>query len=133
MMHGVEKSDPAIVAVKLPNKAGSPATEAVEPRAGAKGNASQRNTCRTQSRESVSQSLERIREAAKRDRKARFTTLLHHVTPALLEWSFYQLKKGAAPGVDGVTWDAYLDAAAAIPHLLAVPDAQRAVRLVAQP
>jgi group II intron reverse transcriptase/maturase len=55
----------------------------------------------------VHQSLERIREAAKRDRKARFTALLHHVTPTLLEWSFHRLRKGAAPGVDGVTWDAY--------------------------
>ncbi len=103
MMHGGEKSDSAIVAGKLPNKAGSPVAEAVEPRAGAEGNAGQRNTCRTQGRASVFQSLDRIRQAAKRDRKARFTALLHHVTPRLLEWSFYQLKKGAAPGVDGVT------------------------------
>jgi len=107
MTHGGEKSDSAIVAGKLPNNAGSPVAEAVEPRAGAEGNAGQRNTGRTQGRASVFQSLDRIRQAAKRDRKARFTALLHHVTPRLLEWSFYQLTKGAAPGVDGVTWDAY--------------------------
>ena len=106
-MHGEEKSDPAIVARKPPNRAGPPAAEGVEPRAGAKGNAEQRNTRRTQSRESVLQSLVRIREAAKRDKQVRFTALLHHVTPTLLEWAFDQLKRAAAPGVDGVTWDQY--------------------------
>jgi RNA-directed DNA polymerase len=55
----------------------------------------------------VLQSLGRIREAAKRDKQVRFTALLHHVTPTLLEWAFYRLKKAAAPGVDGVTWDQY--------------------------
>jgi group II intron reverse transcriptase/maturase len=55
----------------------------------------------------VLQSLVRIREAAKRDKQVRFTALLHHVTPMLLEWAFNQLKKDAAPGVDGVTWDQY--------------------------
>lgn len=63
-MDGQEKSDLAIVAGKPPNRAGPPAAEAVEPRAGAKGNAEQRNTRRTQGRESVLQSLGRIREAA---------------------------------------------------------------------
>jgi len=107
MMHGGEKSDPAVVAGKLPNKAGTPAAEAMEPRAGAKENAEQRNTGRTQRRESVLQSLGRIRQAAMRDQRTVFTALLHHVTPELLDWAFYQLKKTAAPGVDGVTWDHY--------------------------
>ena len=52
-------------------------------------------------------SLDRIREAAKRDKRTRFTALLHHVTPALLAWAFRRLKRDAAPGVDGVTWDEY--------------------------
>ena len=104
MMHGGEKSDLAIVAGKPPNKAGMPAAE---PRAGAKGNVAQRNTRRTQGRESLLQPLGRIREAAKRDKQVRFTALLHHVTPALLEWAVCSLKKAAAPGVDGVTWDQY--------------------------
>lgn len=107
MMHGREKSDLAIVAGKSLNRAGAPAAEGVEPRAGAKGNADQRNTRRTQCRESVLQPLGRIREAARRDKQARFTALLHHVTPTLLKWAFYNLKKAAAPGVDGVTWDQY--------------------------
>jgi hypothetical protein len=55
MMHGREKSDSVIVAVKSPNKTGEPGAEAMERRAGAEENASQRRTRRTQSRESVSQ------------------------------------------------------------------------------
>ena len=61
MMHGHEKSDSAIVATKLPNKAGKPAAEAVERKAGTKGNTGQHSTRRTQIRESVSQALERVR------------------------------------------------------------------------
>ena len=57
--------------------------------------------------ETVLQSLGRIRQAAIRDKRTVFTALLHHVTPELLEWAFFQLKKSAAPGVDGVTWDQY--------------------------
>ena len=63
MMHGHEKSDSAIVATKPPNKAGRPAAEAVERRAEAKENANRCRTCRTQGRESVSQSPERVRKA----------------------------------------------------------------------
>jgi group II intron reverse transcriptase/maturase len=55
----------------------------------------------------VSNGLERVREAARRDRRARFTALLHHLTPALLRESFQELKKEAAPGIDGVTWRRY--------------------------
>ena len=62
MMHGHEKSDPAIVAVKPTNKAERSAAELVEPRAGTKGNAGQQSTRRTQSRVSVSQALARIRQ-----------------------------------------------------------------------
>jgi RNA-directed DNA polymerase len=62
MMHGREKSDPAIVAMKPTNKAEQSAAESVERRAGTKGNAGQQSTRRTQSRISVSQALERIRQ-----------------------------------------------------------------------
>ena len=62
MMHGHEKSDPAIVAVKPTNKAERSATELVEPRAGTKGNAGQQSTHWTQSQARVSQALERIRQ-----------------------------------------------------------------------
>ena len=67
MMNGRGKSDSAIVAA---NKAGQPAAESVEPRAEAKGNASQQSTRRTQSRVSVSHALERIRKAAREQRFA---------------------------------------------------------------
>jgi RNA-directed DNA polymerase len=65
MMHGREKSDFVVVAVKPPNKTGQPAAEAVERRTEAKENASQQRTCRTQCRESVSQMQERLRKAAR--------------------------------------------------------------------
>ena len=68
MMHDREKSDSAIVAGKPTNKAGKPATESVEPRAGAEGNASQQSTHRAQYRRRVSQALERVRQVAVRTR-----------------------------------------------------------------
>jgi group II intron reverse transcriptase/maturase len=48
-----------------------------------------------------------VREAAKRDKKLRFTALLHHITPELLRASYFELKRSAAPGLDGVTWETY--------------------------
>jgi len=84
VMHGREKSDPAIVARKPTNKAGRPVAEPVEPRAGAEGNVGQQSTRRAQNRGSVSQALDRVRQAARQRRKERFTTLLHHVTIDLL-------------------------------------------------
>jgi len=108
-MHGPEKSDSAIVARKLPNKAGAPAAEAAERRAGAKGNAGQPRTHRAQDRASVTQGLDRVRQAAKQRKKERFTALLHHVSPELLREAFFALKRDAAPGVDGLTWRTYAD------------------------
>ena len=107
MMHEREKSDPAIVATKLPNDAGSPAEEGVEPRAGTEGNAVGDRTRRALNRESVSQGLDRVRQAARQDRTERFTALLHHIDVDLLRTAFFALKRGAAPGVDGVTWRDY--------------------------
>ncbi|HEY3616406.1 MAG TPA: group II intron reverse transcriptase/maturase [Candidatus Sulfotelmatobacter sp.] len=86
------------------NKAGRPAAEPVEPRAGTKGNAGQQSTLRTQIREGVTQALDRVRQAARQRKKERFTALLHHVSVETLEVAFYALKRKAAPGVDGVTW-----------------------------
>jgi RNA-directed DNA polymerase len=117
MMHGPEKSDPAIVATKLANKAEQPtadptaaepnAAEPVEPRAGAKGNAGQQSTRRTQSRISVSQALERLRKVARERKKERFTALFHHIDTELLEEAFFELAQNAAPGVDRLTWKDY--------------------------
>lgn len=115
MMNGTQKSDSPVVAVKLANnaehlRAGSEA-EPVEPRGGAKGNASQSRTRRTQSRESVFQRLDRVRQAARLRKKEKFTALMHRAdaprgcrtTAALYFW----LQKNAAAGVDGVTWHQY--------------------------
>lgn len=107
MMNGLEKSDLAVVAMKPANNAGSPAAEWVEPRAGTKGNADQPRTRRTQSRDSVSQGLERVRQAARQRKRQTFTALLHHVTVDALREAFLALKRRAAPGVDGVTWQDY--------------------------
>lgn len=106
-MHDSEKSDSGIVAMKPTNKAGSPAAESVEPRPGTKGNADQQSTHRTQSRARVTQALDRVRKAARQKRKEQFTSLLHHVTVDMLWTAFYALKRKAAAGVDGVTWQDY--------------------------
>lgn len=107
MMNGLEKSDPAVVAAKPAIKAGQPAAEWVEPRAGTKGNTGQPRTRRTQSRASVSQGLDRVRDAARQRKKEKFTALLHHVSIDLLRDAFLALKRRAAAGVDGVTWQDY--------------------------
>src|SRR5271168_4832616 len=107
MMHGHEKSDPAVVAMNPANKPGEPGAERVERRAGAEGNANQRSTHRAQNRERVTQALERVRQAARQRKKERFTALLHHVNVDTLRTAFYALKRNAAPGVDGLTWTDY--------------------------
>src|SRR5436190_1076699 len=117
MMHGRGKSDSAILAAKPANKADPPAAEQsvvetaaaepVEQRVGTKGNANQQSTHRAQSRASVSQALERIRKVARERKKERFTALLHHISIDLLGEAFFELKKDAAPGVDGLTWRTY--------------------------
>jgi RNA-directed DNA polymerase len=107
MMHEHGKSDAAVVAVKPANKAERSAAEPGEPRAAIEGNAGQQSTCRAQSREDVSQALERIRQAARERKKERFTSLLHHVSTDLLEEAFYQLREDAAAGVDGLRWEDY--------------------------
>ena len=84
LMHGGGESYSGVVPAKQPNKDGRPSAEVVEERPLAKENTEQSNQCRTQSRESGTNGLERVREAAKQDGKVRFTALLHHVTVELL-------------------------------------------------
>jgi group II intron reverse transcriptase/maturase len=93
--------------MKLANKAGQPAAEPVERRAGTKGNAGQQSTCRTQSRAGVSQELERIRKVARERKKERLTALFHHINLGRLKEAFSELKKDAAPGVDRLIWSDY--------------------------
>ena len=106
-MHGDGESHSGVVPTKQPNKSGQPPAEAVEGRPLTKENMDQPNQYRTRSRASWSSGLARVREVAKKDRKLRFSALLHHVTVDLLRDSFYALKRKAAPGVDGVTWEEY--------------------------
>ena len=107
MMDVQGKSDLPIVPLKPSNDAAVAAAETGEGRGGAKGNAVQGGTRQTQGWESVSLALDRIRDAARRDRREKFTALLHHVTIELLRYAALQLKRRAAPGVDGITWEAY--------------------------
>jgi RNA-directed DNA polymerase len=110
-MNGPRKSDSAVVPGKLPNKAANAAAEGAEGRVLAEGNLHEQNTPRTQSRDGVHSALERVRQAAKKDRKMRFTALLHHVYDGdTLREAYFSLKKEAAPGVDGQTWRQYGEA-----------------------
>jgi hypothetical protein len=108
MMNGRGKSDSPEVPGKPPNKVEEPAAEVVEGRGLAEGNPSQRNALRTQSRAGAPSALERVRQAASRDSKQRFTALLHHIYDiARLRTAYYALRRDAAAGVDGETWRHY--------------------------
>jgi group II intron reverse transcriptase/maturase len=104
------KSDSLIVPGKLPNKgcgALRPA-EGVEGRGLAEGNLFQQTRSRTQSRRDLQHALGRIRQAARKDKKLRFTALWHHVyNEERLRKAYFSLKRKAAPGVDGETWQHY--------------------------
>lgn len=107
LVHGSGESYSGIVPAKQPNKSERSPAEAVEGRPLTKENTQEPNPCRTPSRESGPTGLARVREAARQDKKLRFTALLHHVSIDLLRESYYSLKKEAAPGVDGMTWEEY--------------------------
>jgi RNA-directed DNA polymerase len=106
-MNGRKQSGLAIVAAKSPNKSVLAEAEAVEPRAGAKENAGGQNTSRTLSRERVTNALDRVRQRARQKKKEKFTALLHHINPDSLKLAFYALKRKAAAGADGMTWEEY--------------------------
>src|SRR5215472_2108085 len=107
MMNGTKKSDSSIVPAKPANKAERSTAELVEGGDGAKRNAELQSTVRTQSREAVAQAQARIRGAVTRNEKEKLTALLHHVSIDVLRWAFFNIKKQAAPGVDGLTWVDY--------------------------
>src|ERR1700751_3615642 len=108
MTNGLGKSDSPTVPEKSPNKAGQPVAEGMEGRGLAKGNLPQQNASRTPSRKDAPSELERVRQAAKKDKKLRFTALLHHIyNLETLRMAYFRLKKEAAPGVDGETWRHY--------------------------
>ena len=99
MTHGHGKSDSSTVPGKSPNKAGTPAAEGMEGNGLAKGNLLQQNASRTPSRNDAPSALERVRQAAKQDRKLRFTALRHHTyNLETLRMAYFALN------VDGETW-----------------------------
>src|SRR6202047_2315807 len=108
-MHALEESDSGIIPVNHSNKDGKPYAESEEGRPLIKENTRQPNTYPTQSEERVSQGLAGVRKAARENKEMKFTALLHHRTVDLLRESFYSLKRKAAPGVDGVSWQEYED------------------------
>jgi RNA-directed DNA polymerase len=111
MMNEHGKSDRPVVPEKSPNKARTPAAEGMEGRGWAKGNPSQQNASRTPGRTDALSALERVRQAAKKDKKLRFTALLDHVyNLETLRSAYFSLKREAAPGVDGETWQHYGEA-----------------------
>ena len=108
MTNGRGKSDRFVEPAKSPNNAEGPAAEAMEGREWAEGNSPERNALRTQGRESTLSALERVRQAARKDKKQRFTALLHHIYDVeRLRTAYLTTKKNAAAGVDGETWEHY--------------------------
>lgn len=115
MMDGSRKSDRPVVVTKLANNvevtlaSGETQTaERVERRGLAEGKPRQQNTNRALDRENVQSALERIRQAAVKDKRAKFTSLMHHIyNLSMLREVYYELKRDAAPGVDGETWRQY--------------------------
>jgi len=105
--HGDGESDGRVVPMKGSNKDGHPSAESLEERRSTKENIEQPTPPRTQSRIGESSGLPGVRDVARQDKQTRFTALLHHVTVERLRDSFYALQRGAAPGVDGVTWREY--------------------------
>ena len=108
-MDGMEKSDSAVVAAKSANKGTSVPAEPMEPRAEPEGNPGSQSARRTQCRGSASQAADRIRQFVEREPRERLTALLHHVTVEALRRAFFELKRDAAAGADGVTWRMYED------------------------
>ena len=113
-MHECGKSDSSVVPAKPPNKAAGgetaqvrAAAEAVEERGLAKGNTASKTHAGHRAGRDASSALARVREAAKKDKEARFTALLHHVDVNRLRAAYQGLNPRAAAGVDGVTWEAY--------------------------
>jgi len=108
MMNGPGKSDRPTVPGKSPNNTGQPAAKGTAGKGLAKGNRPQQNASRTPSRNDAPSALERVRQAAGKDKTLRFTALLHHIyNLETLRMAYFSLKKEAAPGVDGETWRHY--------------------------
>ena len=106
-VHVDGESDGRVVPTTCPNNGGPLPAEGMEGRRPTKENIEQPTPPRTQSRPGESRGVLGVREVAREEKRARFTALLHHVTVTRLQDSFYALKREAAPGVDGMTWQEY--------------------------
>jgi RNA-directed DNA polymerase len=106
-MHVGGESDDRIVPAKCRNNGEQAPAEGMEGKRSTKENIEQATPPRTQSRISELSDLRGVREVANRDKRTRFTALLHHVTTERLCNSYYALRRDAAPGIDGVTWQEY--------------------------
>ncbi len=104
-MNECGKSDSPVVPAKPPNK--TSVAEVVEERGLAEGNTSSTTHPGRRAGTGVRNGLDRVREVARRDKEARFTAQLHHVDLARLRTAYWAIRPAAAPGVDGVTWEAY--------------------------
>ena len=101
-MNDREKSHGPVVPTKLRNKAAKAGADGVEGRGPTKENPNGQNADRTQGRGNAQSALERVRQAARRNKRMKFTALLHHLTCERLEGAYRRLKRDAAPGVNGV-------------------------------
>jgi group II intron reverse transcriptase/maturase len=107
-MHDRGKSDSSGVPTKPPNHAGRPAAEGGEGSGLATGHSPDGHDGRTQRRTHASDGIERVRQAARKDRTQRFTALVHHVYDVnRLRAAYDALKRDAAAGIDGETWQHY--------------------------
>jgi RNA-directed DNA polymerase len=106
-MNGYGQSDGPVVPANLPNEAARAAAEVGEERGSAKGNTASKTRPGHSAGSGASSALERVREVARRDKEARFTALLHHVSLGRLRAAYWAIRPQAAPGVDGVTWVEY--------------------------
>src|SRR5947208_15534283 len=106
-MHDRGKSDDPVVPAKRPNNAQGGAAEAVEGSGSAKGNTASETRSGPSAGPNALSDLDRVRRAARKDKEARFTALLHHVDVDRLRAAYWAVRPNAAPGVDGVTWHEY--------------------------
>src|SRR6266487_3843181 len=104
-MNGPGQSDRFVVPANPPDKAA--AAEAGEERERAEGNTAGETRPGRSAGPGVSSGLDRVREVARRDKEARFTALLHHVSLHRLGLAFDEVNPKPAPRVDGVSWAAY--------------------------
>ena len=108
MTNDCRKSDIFVVPEKSSNKPVKEGAERMEGRSVPEENKRQQNMLRTQRREGVLNELQLIHQRAKADKKMRFTALMHHIYNIdTLRWSYLEIKRNAAPGVDHETWESY--------------------------